>query len=34
MVCAPWMLTGGADSSLDAKLQAADDFATNIIAKM
>ena len=34
MVCAPWMLAGGHDSTLDAKVAAAEDFATTIIAKM
>ncbi len=34
MVCAPWMLAGGVESSLDAKLKAADEFATAVIAKM
>jgi alkanesulfonate monooxygenase SsuD/methylene tetrahydromethanopterin reductase-like flavin-dependent oxidoreductase (luciferase family) len=34
MVCAPWMLAGGVDSTLDAKLAATEEFATTIIAKM
>jgi hypothetical protein len=34
IVCAPWMLAGGTDSTLDAKLAATEDFATTIIAKM
>ena len=34
MVCAPWMLAGGVDSTLDAKLEATEEFATTVIAKM
>jgi len=34
MVCAPWMLAGGVDSTLDAKLAATEEFATTVITKM